>query len=352
MLKKMRDTADNKSSKPLILLFCLSIIGLSLLLGCEAEEERVEDQKEENPVIENLADKLYEQKAGYEDSVKVEKIISYLDFPEKYGYKESYSEMIGENRTLTIIFSPEHTTRYLTDSLLEVSGYIIFTLLDDLDELIYVFQPEEGIVESDRELAEESLSWEISNWEMELDKEPNTLPKADEFGTNKDKFKVLIEFYYKYIENYKEREKEESEREYEDQKPIEEVDLKPTKYETVNTLEGARMYILKGAFDRKSSDYVLENETQKDIAFREDYLLEINIEGMWYELPVIDDEYEFPDDMPDILEPEFLTFSTCELGMLYGELRPGEYRIIQEVWEAGGKEDSDVYPLAAEFKIY
>ncbi|OLS03218.1 immunoglobulin-like domain-containing protein [Tissierella creatinophila] len=93
------------------------------------------------------------------------------------------------------------------------------------------------------------------------------------------------------------------------------------------------------------------SKSYNEVIYGESFILEKKIDGIWYEYPiVIDGEYGFKDigyELPPGEEREF----KVDWQWLYGELEPGEYRIIKDISNLEDSGDYKTYYLAAEFEI-
>lgn len=125
----------------------------------------------------------------------------------------------------------------------------------------------------------------------------------------------------------------------------------PSAYEIDNNLDGVTMGIKEGTVSTTKLTVIFENNSEKDFIFGEQFLLEKNIMGSWYQVPVIlDDNYGFIDIGYD-LAPLDITEWTVDWGWLYGNLDTGEYRIVKEILDFRETGDYDKYILTAEFKV-
>jgi hypothetical protein len=127
--------------------------------------------------------------------------------------------------------------------------------------------------------------------------------------------------------------------------------LEASEYDTVNNLDGVHFIALENTVSPKGLTTLFENKTNTEFTFGEAYVLEVNIDGNWYKVPIeTEDNYGFI-DIGYILPPNDTAEWSVEWDWLYGDLESGKYRIIKDVldvYEAGGY---DAYPLAAEFEI-
>ncbi|MBD3921667.1 hypothetical protein H8B09_23065 [Paenibacillus sp. PR3] len=74
----------------------------------------------------------------------------------------------------------------------------------------------------------------------------------------------------------------------------ENTDWEPTKYETVNDLDGVTLIVKKGTVTSTGLTVVFDNTSDKHCIYGEFFLLEKKIEGSWYQVPIaIDGVYSF-----------------------------------------------------------
>jgi hypothetical protein len=129
---------------------------------------------------------------------------------------------------------------------------------------------------------------------------------------------------------------------------VDEKDWELTTYEAVNTLDGVTMNVKEETVSTTGLTVTFENHTDKRSIYSEDFLLEKKIDGKWYQVPIILDNYGFN-------EPGYEINPTSEWTVdwdwLYGSLDSGEYRIVKSVLDFRGTGDYDEHHLAAEFSI-
>ena len=73
------------------------------------------------------------------------------------------------------------------------------------------------------------------------------------------------------------------------------TDWEPTEYENVNNIDDVSMTVKEGTVSPTGLTVVLENNSDVELIYSEDFLLEKNINGKWYEVPVIVESYGFDD---------------------------------------------------------
>ncbi|MCK9857469.1 immunoglobulin-like domain-containing protein [Paenibacillus sp. ATY16] len=131
----------------------------------------------------------------------------------------------------------------------------------------------------------------------------------------------------------------------------ENTNWEPSKYETVNDLNGVTMIIKKGTVNSTGLTVVFENNSGKQCTYGEFFSLEKKIEGRWYHVPVtIDGNYAF-NDIGYGFGSSNVSEWTVDWKWLYGKLVTGEYRIVKDILDFRKAGDYDKYYLAAEFTI-
>ena len=89
---------------------------------------------------------------------------------------------------------------------------------------------------------------------------------------------------------------------------------------------------------------IISDISEQENTYGEWFRIDKKTNGFWEELKPIDDNYVFTDIAYKIGENHQLEMNT-DWSKLYGELEPGEYRIVKELYDNG-----DIY-LAVEFTI-
>ena len=125
---------------------------------------------------------------------------------------------------------------------------------------------------------------------------------------------------------------------------------KYTEYDTVNNFDGVSMNIKEGSVSPTEATVIFENNSNNQGVFSDDFLLEKEIEGDWYQVPIIIDEYGF-NDIGYELPPSEIEEFTIDWDWLYGSLDSGEYRIVKKLLDFRDTGDYDEYYLAAQFTI-
>jgi len=128
-------------------------------------------------------------------------------------------------------------------------------------------------------------------------------------------------------------------------------DLVPTKYETVNDLEGVTMTVKGGTVSPNGLTLTIENNSDINCLYGQFFLLEKKLDDKWYEVPVtIEGDYGFEDIGYELAPGDKQEWET-DWQWLYGSLDKGRYRIIKDILDFRGTGDFDTHYLAAEFTI-
>lgn len=123
-----------------------------------------------------------------------------------------------------------------------------------------------------------------------------------------------------------------------------------TPFETVNNFAGVTMTSKEGSITSTQITLIFENNTDKQGIYGDEFFLEQEIDGHWYEVPTVIEEYGF-NDIGYELNPGATEEMTTEWEWLYGKLDAGAYRIIKSVSDYRMPGDFDKYYLAATFTI-
>lgn len=96
----------------------------------------------------------------------------------------------------------------------------------------------------------------------------------------------------------------------------------------------------------------MKNETDLDVEYGDDYLLEVLDEeaGVWASVPYVDPDIAFHDIAYRAEKGKISTWDVDWTNM-YGTLGAGEYRIVKKVHDFRGTGDYTVYTLTASFTI-
>lgn len=129
------------------------------------------------------------------------------------------------------------------------------------------------------------------------------------------------------------------------------ADFDPTVYETVNNLEEVSMNEVEDTVSSTGLTVLLANDTDKEIIYSEDFVLETKIDDSWYQVPtVLKEDYGF-NDIGFQIQPTKSSEWPVDWEWLYGSLEDGEYRIVKKVLDFRGPGNYDEYDLAANFSL-
>lgn len=114
--------------------------------------------------------------------------------------------------------------------------------------------------------------------------------------------------------------------------------------EEVNTLEGVSLTVDAESAASSGITYTLDNQSDKDINFGQNYSLQMEKDGKWYQV-------ESQDPMAVTLELLWLPAGTSDTYEIkwdssYGKLSSGNYRIVKNV-----SDEENGYYLAGEFQL-
>lgn len=127
-------------------------------------------------------------------------------------------------------------------------------------------------------------------------------------------------------------------------------DWEATSYETLNNFDGVTMTVKEGTTSSTSLTLVFENKSSSQCTYGQYFCLEKKINGKWYQLPSIIDNYAFNDIAYNLASGEYREWAT-DWNWLYGSLDTGGYRIVKDIHDFRGTGDFDTYYLVAEFTI-
>lgn len=125
---------------------------------------------------------------------------------------------------------------------------------------------------------------------------------------------------------------------------------KATEIRVVNDFDGFSISVKEGSLSPQGLTLVFTNQSGVTGVYGEGFFLEKKIDGEWYEVPVQEEEYGFPDIGYELPPNETEDF-TIDWEWLYGTLEAGEYRIVIQVLNVREPGDYDNYYLSAEFNI-
>lgn len=126
--------------------------------------------------------------------------------------------------------------------------------------------------------------------------------------------------------------------------------LEPTHYSGVDVLDGVHMEAIEETVTPTGLTLMFDNETDIEFTYGEEHVLEINVDGDWYGVPLIVEAYAL-EDIGYILPGNGTAELVVDWEWLYGPLAPGEYRIVKEVLDVFEPGQYERYPLSAEFII-
>lgn len=128
-------------------------------------------------------------------------------------------------------------------------------------------------------------------------------------------------------------------------------DLEQSNLESVDTLEGVSMTVEEESVSSTGLTVVLENNSDSQVIYSEDLLLEEKRSDSWYQVPVIiEEEYGFQDIGYEV-NPGEQDSLNIDWEWLYGDIDEGHYRIVKNVLDLRGTADFDEHQLTAEFEI-
>ena len=159
-----------------------------------------------------------------------------------------------------------------------------------------------------------------------------TILKLNKLDGNKD---LIIGYpYYDNSQNYIINNEQIQNKSYKD---TDEKELQD-KYSKIS------LSIKKDTITKTGATIIISDISEQENTYGEWFRIDKKTNGFWEELKPIDDNYVFTDIAYKIGENHQLEMNT-DWSKLYGELEPGEYRIVKELYDNG-----DIY-LAVEFTI-
>lgn len=324
------------SSKDLLILLVVTMLGTSFLTGCDTKEDLTNDQ-------ENLTDKLYKNKTEFiGDNSKVSGLVSSLEYPK--GYEYDYIEIVAEDEDddqrdnqLSILFKEDNNrnSKYAHENEFVTQSAILFSLIGNLDHIEYISQEEDGqtaFAGFERDQIERYASSALGI-------------KTEEIGSSKANFKKLVELYEARLE---------SETDPVPSKPIEKEE--PTGEleldEIINSLSGVKMVADGATITPEGMSVEFINNTNLEYIFSEDFLIQKKVSKVWEDVePIIKEgQYAFH-DIALILPANKSNDWAVDWKWLYGSLDKGSYRIVKQVIRNRKPGETDLYYLGAEFEI-
>lgn len=129
------------------------------------------------------------------------------------------------------------------------------------------------------------------------------------------------------------------------------IDLEPTPHITTNNLNHVVMRIKEGSTTPTALTIIFENNSENSFIYGDYYTIEREINNAWYQVPVaIEENYGF-NDIGYELAPQDTPEWVVDWEWLYGNLQPGEYRIIKDLLDNNSSASFNNYYLSAEFTI-
>ncbi len=137
------------------------------------------------------------------------------------------------------------------------------------------------------------------------------------------------------------------------QAPIEQTPTPPLEqspYGEVNMLTGVSIETEFHSYPAGTEEVTLiwTNRTMQEYIFGEAFLVEQNINGIWYALPM--QEGIAFHDIANVLGPNSTRAQKLALQFAYGALPEGAYRVVMQAI-AQSEEETETYPLTAAFTI-
>ena len=129
------------------------------------------------------------------------------------------------------------------------------------------------------------------------------------------------------------------------------TDLEESVLDEVDRFDGVSMSAIENSVSPTGMTVEFENDSEQQVIYSEDILLEEQIDDICYQVPVvIEEDYGF-NDIGYELNPGEQQSIDIDWEWLYGELGEGQYRLVKRVLDFRGTGDFDEHPLAAEFEI-
>lgn len=126
------------------------------------------------------------------------------------------------------------------------------------------------------------------------------------------------------------------------------ADLAATDRQSVDTLEGISMEVTYAT--AKGANLTVTNDTNLEINFGESYSLYTYVDGSWYEVGYLVDNWAVNAIAYNVPKGGSRSWSV-HWAWLHGEMEPGTYRIVKEVMDFRGTGDFTKYYLGAEFVV-
>lgn len=111
----------------------------------------------------------------------------------------------------------------------------------------------------------------------------------------------------------------------------------------VGTIDGISITVDADTVTSTGFDYVISNQTDEVAGYGRQYAIERRSKSEWYSIPYVIDENDVAWTLELlIISPYSEASESVDFEYLYGELKPGDYRIIKKI--------GDTY-IAGEFTI-
>lgn len=110
------------------------------------------------------------------------------------------------------------------------------------------------------------------------------------------------------------------------------------------------MKVRKDSVTPVSLSLTLSNDTDLNIQYGDEYYLEKWEDGAWSRVPYAEESYGFPSIAYNVPKGSPAEID-IDWSILYGDLEPGQYRIVKKISDFRGTGDYDDYDLHAEFAI-
>ena len=114
-------------------------------------------------------------------------------------------------------------------------------------------------------------------------------------------------------------------------------------------VEGIRMEVVEGSVTSLAATVAYVNETESTYTYGEGFSLQKLVDGRWYTMSWINDNVAFI-AIGYLLEPGRVE-KEYSWKLMHGEMEPGEYRIVTDVFPNEDAPGSDPILLAAPFTI-
>ncbi|AXH99144.1 hypothetical protein DV702_04975 [Sporosarcina sp. PTS2304] len=128
------------------------------------------------------------------------------------------------------------------------------------------------------------------------------------------------------------------------------TEWEPTTHAFTDDLEGVTITLLEEKVTPAKGEIIIKNESDITYTYGEHFMIEKNIQGDWYQLPVRTGDHQFPDKIHQLKATESDEW-VIEWSLLYGKLERGTYRIIKGVSAENHVEGYETHYVTAEFAI-